>query len=142
MSPVDELRTAAVLLRQRAEAATPGPWAHTGHGPGHEHMGCGEVYTLGDGVEGGAIAAPAGDCYPRGGYSPAEDMAWIATVDPAVGLALADWITWTIADFEWPGLVVSGEWLYEEAPDADHGRLREDWTAAWRLARLINGGGS
>ena len=53
-------------------------------------MGCGEVYTLGDGVEGGAIAAPAGDCYPRSGYSPADDMAWIATVDPLVGLASAD----------------------------------------------------
>jgi hypothetical protein len=53
-------------------------------------MGCGEVFTLGDGVEGGAIAAPAGDCYPRGGYSPAEDMAWIATMHPGVGEALAD----------------------------------------------------
>lgn len=89
-SPVEALRSAAVLLRRLATEATPGPWRHTGQGPGYEHMGCGEVYTLGDGVEGGAIAAPAGDCYPRGGYSPADDMAYIATMDPLVGLALAD----------------------------------------------------
>jgi len=36
------------------------------------------------------LRAPAGDCYPRSGYSPADDMAWIATMDPLVGLALAD----------------------------------------------------
>jgi len=99
MTPVEELRSAAVLLRQRAEDATPGPWKHTGHGPGYEHMGCGEVYTLGDGVEGGGIAAPAGDCYPRGDYSPDGDMAWIATVHPGVGLALADAMDQAASDF-------------------------------------------
>jgi hypothetical protein len=39
---------------------------------------------------GGDIAAPSGDCYPRSGYSPREDMAYIALMHPPVALALAD----------------------------------------------------
>jgi hypothetical protein len=89
MTALDDLREAARLLRDRAQAATPGPWEHTEHGQGGSFMGCGQVITWGDGVEGGNIAAPSGDLYPRGGYSPSEDMAYIATVHPGVGLALA-----------------------------------------------------
>lgn len=91
-SPVDELRAAATKLRTLAEAATPGPWQHTGSGPGHEYKGCGTVYTTSDDLFGGEIAAPAGDCYPRGGYSPDGDMAYIATMHPGVAVALADWL--------------------------------------------------
>lgn len=77
-------------LRRVAEAATPGPWEVEGQGPGPDaaFMGCGVVYTMGPGVEGGNIARPAGDCYPRGGYSPREDMTHIATFDPPTVLAL------------------------------------------------------
>lgn len=90
--PLDDLRAAAKLLRDRAEAATPGPWSHVDHGKDGAFNGCGQVITWGEGVEGGDIAAPSGDLYPRGGYSPMEDMAYIATVHPGVGLALADWL--------------------------------------------------
>ena len=46
-------------------------------------MGCGQVFTLGEDVYGGNIAAPSGDLYPRSGYSPQDDMAHIARHDPA-----------------------------------------------------------
>ncbi len=89
MTALDDLRSAAKVLRERAEAATPGPWEHTEHGPGGSFAGCGQVITWGEGVEAGDIAGPSGDLFPRGGYSPREDMAYIATVHPGVGLALA-----------------------------------------------------
>lgn len=53
-------------------------------------MGCGSVMSWGKGVEGANIAGPSGDCYPRGGYSPLEDMSLIALMHPPVALALAD----------------------------------------------------
>jgi hypothetical protein len=90
------LRRAAKVLREHAEAATPGPWVHVDYhgyngevGDGSTFMGCGNVITWGEGVEGGDIAAPSGDCYPRGGYSPREDMAYVALMSPPVALALA-----------------------------------------------------
>lgn len=127
MSPAEELKAAAVLLRQRAQDATPGPWEHTGSGPGKEHMGCGMVYTVGEDVFGGSIAAPAGDCYPRGDYSPDGDMAWIATVDPLVGLALAD-----LLDQH------AGIWTVLAGPDLPD---PPDDDPLQRLARLILAGG-
>lgn len=95
------LRRAAALLRERAEAATPGRWLHvdfaepygqplTADGEQSTFMGCGSVITVNERAMGGDIAAPNGDLYPRGPYSPSDDMAWIATVDPVVGLAMAD----------------------------------------------------
>jgi hypothetical protein len=62
-------------------AATPGPWEHEVE-DNDQFRGCGQVYTMGDGVLGGAICAPSGDLYPRGGYSPFEDMCFIADHDP------------------------------------------------------------
>lgn len=75
-------------LREVAEAATPGPWEWEDEG----FMGCGQVWTQGEGVEGGSIAGPTGDCYPRSGYSPKEDMQFIATFDPPTVLGLLDTI--------------------------------------------------
>lgn len=87
----DLLRRAATVLRQHAQDATPGPWVHVDHGPPNgSFMGCGQVITEGAEVYGGDIAGPTGDLYPRGGYSPMEDMAYIALVGPPVALALAD----------------------------------------------------
>jgi hypothetical protein len=127
VSPAEELRAAAVLLRERAQDATPGPWEHEHTGPGGSFMGVGQVVTYGDGVEGGDIAGPTGDCYPRGGYSPAEDMAYIATVDPLVGLALADLLDEHARQVE----AVSGKVAKALDP-------RPEYT---RLARLILAGG-
>lgn len=129
-TPVEELRSAAVLLRQWAEAATKGPW--------RREFPAGPSTQIAS--DSGTVVVPG--VAARWRWPRAEDADYISTMDPLVGLALADWLDRTIADFEWPGLAVSGEWLYEEAPDADLGRLREDWTAAWRLARLILGGAS
>lgn len=104
-------------------------------------MGCGTVYTTAEDLYGGEIAAPAGDLYARGGYSPAEDMAYIATVDPRVGLALAELL-------EHIGDDLSDDSGHEvmSAPKSwvvdNYGSLRSDWTAALVLARLILGGAS
>jgi hypothetical protein len=92
VTPLEELREAATLVRERAQAATPGPWVHVGHGTDGAFMGCGYVITDAEGCEGGDIAGPTGDLYPRGGYSPRDDMAWIASMHPGVGLALAAWL--------------------------------------------------
>lgn len=92
----DLLRRAAEKLREHAEAATRGPWEHVDHGVGGTSMGCGEVITL----EGGEIACPSGDLYPRGGYNPRADMAYIAFMHPPVALALADWLDYTARDAE------------------------------------------
>jgi hypothetical protein len=73
-------------IRARLEAATPGPWVHDEEG----YMGCGEVYTMGEGVEGGNIAAPSGDCYPRSGYSPKEDMEFIAHAPDDIAYLLGE----------------------------------------------------
>lgn len=67
-------------LIARAEVAvadaTPGPWVWDCQDG--EFMGCGQVFTMGEDVMGGSIAAPSGDCYPRSGYNPKADMQFIA----------------------------------------------------------------
>jgi hypothetical protein len=89
----DLLKRAAKVLQEHAEKATPGPWEHVDYqgseNPDVTFMGCGSVITMGEDVEGGNIAAPNGDLYPRSGYSPFGDMAYIALMHPPVGLALA-----------------------------------------------------
>lgn len=65
-------------IQARADAATPGPWEHVDFGEGGEFMGCGSVITMNEGLLGGDIAVPSGDCYPRSGYNPLADMAFIA----------------------------------------------------------------
>lgn len=92
----DLLRRAAEVLRKAAEGATKGPWHHVDYagGPDPEttFMGCGSIVTMHEDGFGGPIAAPSGDLYPRGIYSPFEDMVYIALVHPPVALALADWM--------------------------------------------------
>jgi hypothetical protein len=99
------LRKAAKVLREHAEAATPGPWVHVDYSDGPSvditHMGCGSVLTLGENVAGGDIAAPKGDLYPRSGYSPKGDMALIALLGPPVALALAELLD-ELAAYELP----------------------------------------
>jgi len=90
----DILRRAAAKLREHATAATPGPWEHVGWIVGAPEpttfSGCGQVITWAEGVEAGDICAPSGDLYPRSGYSPREDMAYVALMHPPVALAVAD----------------------------------------------------
>ena len=70
MTALDDLRAAAKLLRERAEAASKGPWvAHTD----------------------GLVWPPRlGD--PVSGSTETEDADYIATVHPCVGLAVAAWL--------------------------------------------------
>jgi hypothetical protein len=88
-SAADTLRRAAEVLRERAEAATPGPW---------------EPYVLGS--EGYDVRGPQTSIpgrriarstrVARCGYEEWEvdkaNAASIATVDPTVGLEMADWL--------------------------------------------------
>jgi hypothetical protein len=77
----DELRQAAATLRERAEAFEGRVWTWTGVG---EHGYPQQVHALGNAA---LIAETYND--PDMIHPAAE---WIATVHPAVGLALADWL--------------------------------------------------
>jgi hypothetical protein len=92
MSDMEEICQAAALMRQRAQAATPGPWLWDGGAyDGSRGVGC--VWTTAPSVLGGTIAtADMNDLYPRSGYSPQGDMKHIASWHPVVALAVADWL--------------------------------------------------
>lgn len=101
---VDLLQRAAAALREHAGAATPGPWEHVDYqgavDPAYvTYMGCGSVVTMNEDLVGGDIAAPSGDPYPRSGYAPKEDMAYVALMHPPVALALAA----TMEQIAWMG---------------------------------------
>lgn len=75
-------------LRALADAATPGPWEHVDYAgsadPETTYRGCGSVISMGEDTLGGHVAAPDGDLYPRSGYNPKADMAFVAAVREAV----------------------------------------------------------
>lgn len=87
----ERLREAAKVLRERAQAATPGPWG---------------VIDEVDGIRAGqpvvVSATKSGDRYARRVVSVGQtrphvqpaipNVAYIATMHPGVGLALADWL--------------------------------------------------
>ncbi len=85
MTPVETLRAAARLMRERAQAATPGPWDRA------------EDVALGRGHEGNFLANWQGE-YLRGvgdtgdGAQADADAVHIASWHPAVALAVADWL--------------------------------------------------
>ncbi len=116
-SPVEDLRRAAVLLRQRAKAATPGPWRYDP-----------------DMLDNGAILSDAPDVNPGWGCLVGdtrnlggEDCRWIATVDPAVGLALADLLDELAVGLEAMEVIFSQD------------MVNASGATAGRLARLILG---
>lgn len=112
-----ELSKAAETLRKRAEAATDGPWIPFGTSIGVTVKGCTCAGT--------APGYPQHESYcgTDGPIVDASepDIAYIATMHPGVGLALADWLddaaTWA-----------------EETGNVDRHALT--------VARLINGGAS
>lgn len=79
---IERLREAARVLRERSEAATPGPWES---GPCAGCLGTDHAHDATPVVMGG-----------RGRYIVAKvggpDAAYIATMHPVVGLALANWL--------------------------------------------------
>lgn len=87
----DLLREAAALMRERAEAATPGPWEHHRDHGGRE-TGDGELLigNIGDSGGGRRAADFIGKCWGWGPQQP--NAAHIASWHPAVALAVADWL--------------------------------------------------
>ena len=71
----DKLREAAKVLRERAEAATPGPWVQNGNNGIHTRVG----------------ACVATTAQHNDGRRKA-DAVYLHTMHPGVGLALADWL--------------------------------------------------
>lgn len=91
----DRLREAARVLRERAEAATPGPWCD-------EYSGRTGPVVM-DAESRNALDHVAKCSHFRGRI----DAAYIATMHPGVGLALADWLDYAAAtlpacDCQWP----------------------------------------
>lgn len=117
----DKLRAAAKTLRQRAEAATPGPWdavagAFGDPASGPDHM----RVTRKPHTDASSSVAQLG--YEQQG---GDDAAFIATMHPGVALALADWLDYA-ADHE-------PCWDCDDDPRAPHMR------ASLRVADLILG---
>lgn len=85
----DELRAAAKLMRERAEAATPGPWTTTeAHGRDIADEGWSDVRVR-------ALGHDVAITYMTGVLEgdPHEDNApYIAGMSPPVALAVADWL--------------------------------------------------
>jgi len=146
MSDADELRSAASILRELAEGATPGPWrwkpAIPGKlGPQHLHpdrcAGCtaggdrtnGRIGQVGD----LAIQHDASLTWPSGRLTSGDDIwirdaVYIATVNPLVGVALADLLDSLADDAE------------QFQPDDDRAAYGAPPRDELVLARLINGG--
>lgn len=91
-SALDDLREAAKVLRERAEAATPGPWRTEHHSEPDRDL---EHYLI-LGVTNRHQVTPIPlrtMTEDAGFYSQAEaDVTYGATMHPGVGLALADWL--------------------------------------------------
>ena len=122
-----ELRRAAETLRGRAEAATPGEWIPFGQAIGVTVRGCTCAGT--------APGYPQHESY-CGTDGPIvdgseQDIAYIATMHPGVGLALADWL-----DAEAEHVASHDCEAHCAYPDGGPRCL-----AALALARLVNGGG-
>ena len=82
------LREAAKVLRERAEAATPGPWQAVAGAWGLPSDGPDHMRVLQPPHHNASDALARLEYDRQGG----DDAAYIATVHPLVGLALADWL--------------------------------------------------
>ena len=127
------LRKAATILRERAEAATPGPWR-----------------VCAEGSEGSRIAPDCADKRERsrfigvlnGRVQPEDgrNAAYIATMHPGAGLALADWLE---------DEVHRAKYREDQQADMNLSRVRDEPFPAYydrstklalEVARLIVGG--
>ena len=85
------LRRAATILRERAEAATPGPWKQTDGFRSHDDD---RAYVVPTGREVHYVCA-------GGVLGVDEDAPYIATMHPGVGLAIAKWLEDVAAGWMW-----------------------------------------
>lgn len=111
LTPAETLRAAAKVLRERAEAATPGPWGFT-----DSEAAASLVNLPDDGMVvmyGGdtPVALCADEFYENepGEPAPVNDAQYIATMHPGMGLALADWLDLTARRFD-EGLGYPGDY--------------------------------
>ena len=104
-------------IKRRLAAATPGPWEHEEEG----NMGCGEVFTANPDLYGGNIAAPSGDLYPRSGYSPKDDMVFIANAptDIARLVAALEAVQKLAEEWRYKGEFGWGAWQEGYGPDPE-----------------------
>ena len=108
-----ELRQAAEKLRAYANGSTPGPWSACQEVDG---VLAGQWTTVRAGT---ARIVTVGQTRRHHASEAEINVGYIATVDPRVGLALADWLDKAAAD-----------WF----------ALSDDLNEAIAIARLINGG--
>lgn len=127
----EELRKAAETLRERAKAATPGPWGFT-----DSEAAASLVNIPDDGMvvlyQGDTpVALCADEFYENdpGEPAPFNDAQWIATMHPGVGLAIAEWLDLMA-------------WQHETFGQNMSDFLLNHSTHAVAVARLINGGAS
>jgi len=91
VTPAEELRAAAKLMRERAEAATPGPWKHMCMGS----EGCITIRASGTIRERGhGRVAKHGWKDWQADHADAE---FVASVHPGVALAVADWLDMAVS---------------------------------------------
>jgi hypothetical protein len=124
-TPAEDLRAAAVKLRELATAATPGPWRQ--HDTHLGQYGYTATVLSGEGNDTDLRAwLPSMSQEPWDEARNAwPDAAFIAAMHPGVGLALADWLD------SWTGFEIS-----------EHAAMPDDLTHALAVARAINGGQS
>jgi hypothetical protein len=117
LTPADELRAAAHLIRRHADGVTPGPWKSEASVQYGHRVGA---------ADNSAWVARTGD---RDEEHSARDADWIALMHPVLGAALAEWLDGTAATVE----AVSRK-IPEGADERDH------WLApALAVARAVNG---
>jgi hypothetical protein len=92
-SPADQLTAAAKLLRERATAATPGPWVPSIVRSPRSTVTSG-IYSHAHpaGSAASEIAASGRKGRECGGVTNPDNATYIALMHPGVGLALADWL--------------------------------------------------
>ena len=136
MVSADTLRRAAAVLRERAEAATPGPWEGYYDDSSRPFWGV-NTYRTGDQV----AMHDLDDCYEERHGVGGSDAYYIATMHPGVGLALADWLSF-VEQRHGPAFLDRDEkpscnyvGCYENAEEYPC----EDAQAAIAVARLILG---
>ena len=98
-SPADELRQASSLMRERAKAATPGRWRYNPDKHFREDGTCRfseAVFTGPPGKEAIAVAITGETDDPQS----MADAEHIAGMQPAVALAVADWLETEASDYD------------------------------------------
>lgn len=107
MTPAEEIREAARLMRERAEAATGAPW-HSVSGTWEGETFAAVIGSDGDAEKPDTWLMATG----RGGKSQEADAIHAATWHPGVALAVADWLDGQAGDAADAVPRTGGGWSY------------------------------